>query len=93
MLIVFLAVIAYLTVKQYSNLSVLMIVVFVTLCVLAIIAVWIWHLLGRFWKKLLAIILSLGPLWTFCNLVLNIIKSTKFTNYINKVWSVLQSMF
>lgn len=92
-LIVFLAVIAYLIVKQYSNLSVLMIVVFVTLCVLAIIAVWIWHLLGRFWKKLLAFILSLGPLWTFCNFVLNIIKSTKFSYYINKIWSIVQSYF
>lgn len=93
MLILFLAVIVYLSVKLYSTPSLLMDVAIVCLCILAIIAVWIWHLLGKFWKKLLAFILSLGPLWTFCNLVLNIIKSNKFTNCINKVWSALQSIF
>lgn len=92
-LILLLAVIVYLLIKLYSTPSMIMNIAIVFSCVMVIIAVWIWQHLRKLWRNLITIILSLGPLWTFGNFVLNIIKSTKISYCINKIWSIVQSCF
>lgn len=92
-IIILIAVIVYLTIKLCSASSTLTVIVIVSTSVIAIITVWIWHLLGIFWKKIMAVIQSLGPLWTFCNLFINIIKNINIIDCINKILSFIKSFF